>query len=560
MKNYEEMAQSVLKRRDTEIKRRRRAFLIGAPCAAAALVGVVGIGAAVTSQSRGKYLHKAVALPIASEDYNDSSLLMAANGAADTVAEDNAAEIADAIGIDGIGIDIAAVEPEQIDYTNPNVGQTNISVMYAEDLHLDSGANLDGCDFTEYTLDGLDRFYGLRFSRLSTLYPDWTVSYDKLGTYAKNYTKNDVSVHEIVSNRNTLNYTTEYGGKVTVIAQHGKFEPLSDIFAKPKVETSVPEPEVNIEYDENGNIIGMSTPGYSPEANSSAPSDDKSEYTSTINGYPAIVCAQLSEFKGTDFFVADILMSANVRIIAEDISYTKFEEILDNFTNNVEGPVRTTDNITNQDIGNNDINVLDIDEFNIPDDTIDLSDCTFDELTIEELDNHYHQHFNILKELHPDWKLSYDKLGIYYQKFNSERPVFSLAWDRNTLNYSTSSGAKITVSTGGYLFRPVSDETLTRMKPYDPSKFITEPAIADDGTQIGYLSRPIDPNDYLPEPDEGVSTVNGCEALIYRNADGNFLADIDMEFEIARITAEGLSEEEFLSILDEYTKYKIVSD
>lgn len=61
MKNYEEMAQSVLKRRDMEIKRRRRAFLIGAPCAAAVLVGVVGIGAAVASSPmRGSYLNLAV--------------------------------------------------------------------------------------------------------------------------------------------------------------------------------------------------------------------------------------------------------------------------------------------------------------------------------------------------------------------------------------------------------------------------------------------------------------------------------------------------------------------
>lgn len=562
MKNYKEMAQSVLRRREIEIKRRKRAFLIGAPCAAAVLVGAAGIGTSVAANSRSGQLQELI-------HYTSDS--NAVNGAADI----GTAEIAEAVS----SVDIAMVEPEQIDYTNPKVGQTIINITYVKELHMDNGADVDGCDFTEYTLDGLDRFYGLRFSRFSALYPEWELSYDKLGTYTKDYTENkaglDVCVHELTSNRNTLNYTTEFGGKVSVIAQLSEFEPLSPDFAGSEEDASesFPNAVMHAEYDKKGKLIRQWTQGYDPTAsrpadNANADNNKSGTYNSVINGYETAIYGQIT--KGTtsdvDFFAADIKMSSHVRIIAEGFTDEEFLIILDDFTNNVEGPVtanikpnvKPTD-YTNPNVGQNDIKVLELDEFNIPDDIsnrIDLSNFTFKEYNFDELDRNYHLRFNILKELHPDWELSHDKLGTYDETL-SDGKVLVHIWDRNTLNYTTDSCAKITVSTGGYLFQPISDETLTFMKPDDPSKFITEPAIADDGTQIGYLSRPIDPNDYLPEPDEGVSTVNGCEALIYRNADGNFLADLDMDSQTVRITAEGLSEEEFLNVLDEFTKYKM---
>ena len=546
MKNYKEMAQSVLKRRDIGIKRRRRALLIGAPCAAAVLVGVAGIGTAVAANNRGRYINPVVDIQ---------------PGPMDGFAEIGAAEgeIAEAAS----SADIAAVEPEQIDYTNPNVGQTNINVTYLEDIHLDNGANVDGCDFNEYTLDELDRFYRLRFSRLTTVYPDWEVSYDKLGTYTKDTKTDEMWSHAIVSTRNTLTYTTEYGGKVTVIVQNEQFEPLANVFAEPETETSVSEPEVHIEYDENGNVIGMSTPSYDPAASRPAdysdPDNGKSRaYNSVINGYDAAVFGQLSKDRvsGVDVYIADIEMASHVRIIAEGVTYMKFEEILDNFTNNIEGPFKVTDKITNPNVGQNEINVLEIDRFNITDESIDFSDGTFYEYTLEELDKIYNLRFNILGELHSDWKLSHDKLGAYNAEYTGHG-IFIHNPDSfctfNTLNYITSSGAKISVSVDDSFFEPISDERLTFMKLTDPSQSTSETLYDDNGNPIGYLSKPIDPN----EPDEGISTVNGCEALIYRNADGNFLAGIDMGYSCVRITAEGLSEEEFLEILDEFTKYKL---
>ncbi len=327
MKNYEQMAHDVLTRRDAEIKRRRRAFLIGAPCAAAALVGVVGIGTAVASSNRGKHINLAVTTA-------------GSGSAAD--ANSGAAEIAD--------------------------------TLRADDSSVSS-------------------------------------------------------------------------------------------------ETAIDVPEIG-----------------------------------------------------------------SIDIATED-----------------DPPVS---DYTNPNVGQNDIKVLDIDEFNIDEKPKDFSGDTFVEETLEELDRTYGLRFDILGQLHPDWELSYDKLGIYYHdSVNHEFATRGLICSRNTLNYTTSSGAKITVSAQYEVFQPISDERLTYMKPNDPSKYKEETVYDDEGNPIGILGRPIDPNDLgEPEPDEGVSTVNGYEALIYRDADGNFLADLDMMPAQVRITAEGLSEEEFLNVLDSFTR------
>lgn len=562
MKNYEEMAQSVLKRRDIEVKRRKRAFLIGAPCAAAVLAAAAGVGTVVASQSRGKYINPVVDFPPGAAEVNSS------------------AEIGEAVS----SADIAVAPAEPIDFTNPNVGQTNIHVVYAEDLHMDNGADVDGYDFNEYTLDEMDNFYGLRFNRLGDLYPEWELSHGKIGAYSRTYSETkagvDVMVHEYGPDRNTLNYTTENGGKVSVTVQRDKFEPLSPEFAVPEknTSTSIPAPEIHTEYDENGNVIGQTAAGYNPAAgrgpdpNAQPPERVNcypAEISSVINGYDAIVCGQLTkgEASDIDFFAADIDMASHVRIIAKGLSEKEFTDILDNFTNNAEAPLKTDPDApaeptgyVNPNVGQNDIKVLDLDEFNIKEKSIDLGNGTFYEYTFEELDKIYNLHFNILGELHPDWNLSHDKLGMYNIEYFGKKGYhieihdpdnFS---DCNTLNYVTGSGAAVSVSAQPEKFEPLSDEIFTDDKPDDPSKYTTETAYDDDGKPIGFLSKPIDPDNWRPDTDEGVSTVNGYEALIYRNADGNFLADLNMVYSRVRITADGMSEEEFLMILDEFTK------
>lgn len=540
MKNYEEMAQSVLKRRDIEIKRRKKAFLIGAPCAAAVLVGVAGIGTAVASQSRGKYINPVVDIAPGAAEVNSS------------------AEIGESVST----ADIAVAPDEPDDYTNPNAGINDIKVLNIDEIKQSTTVEVIGPDdFTPYKLEDLDRFYGLRFNRLGELYPNWTLSYDKLGIYRHETNDGVVASLEMYNTCNTLKYTTEKGAEIAVSAQYEKFVPVSDeMFTADKpVKISTPEPIT--EYDENGNVIGQTSPAYDPTKDPAAqPVPD--EGISTLNGYEALIYRYTVE--GLDgYFIADINMTSRVRIIAEGLSEEEFLEVIDNFTNNVEGPVEngseSTDN-AEPDAAENEIKVLDLDEFNIKEENVDPDSATFYEYTFEELNKIYGLRFNTLGELHPDWELSHDRLGTYNVEYFGKKGDVVMIHDpdnfsdRNTLNYITDNGASVTVSAQSTKFEPISDEVFTADKPDDPSKYTTETAYDNAGNPIGILSKPIDPDDWRPDADESVSTVNGHEALIYRNAEGSFLADLDMTFSRVRIAADGISEEEFLEILDEFTK------
>ncbi len=303
MKSYEEMAQNVLRRRDAALRKRKRAFLIGAPCAAAAIVAVtaVGVGAAVSANRRGRYIHPAI-----------------------DIDSDNVAVSA----VSGGG---SVVDSSPVDYTNPNAGQTKIIWLSAEKPSAGE-PELDEKDLREYTLEGLDRFYNLRFNRLGETYTDWKLSYDKLGTYRRIFEDGAAMGMEIYYTRNTLNYVTESGGKVSVSAQLEKFEPVSDERLTADKPTASPEPETKVgyEYDKDGNVIGETVAGYTPDAAASvgpAPTPDPDEGVSTVNGYEALIY-RLSDGS----FLADLDMNSRVRITAEGISDEKFLEILDNFT------------------------------------------------------------------------------------------------------------------------------------------------------------------------------------------------------------------------------------
>ncbi len=304
MKSYEQMARDVLRRRDAELKKRKRAFLIGAPCAAAAIVAAtaVGVGAAVSANRRGRYIHPAI-------DIDSDNVAVSAVSGGELV-----------------------VVSSPADYTNPNAGQTNIVWLSAEKPSAGDDPELDEKDFREYTLEGLDRFYDLRFNRLGKTYTDWKLSYDKLGVYRREFEKNGAMGMETYYTRNTLSYTTESGAKVTVSAQRGKFEPVSDERLTADKPTTSPETETKVgyEYDKDGNVIGETVAGYAPDPAASvgpAPTPDPDEGVSTVNGYEALIY-RLSDGS----FLADLDMNSRVRITAEGISDEKFLEILDNFT------------------------------------------------------------------------------------------------------------------------------------------------------------------------------------------------------------------------------------
>lgn len=401
MKNYEEMAHNVLKRRDAEIKRRKRAFLIGAPCAAAVLVGVIGVGkfAADTINERRLAVNTVVASGSEDDDFmlqvyttrrDENSSQSNSGGFAagsnidapdSTIAEKTPAysternEIGSAANSDFIGdIEIAPApeitesapensgeiapaysnsesvpattadiaidlpvdtDPFINDYTNPNSGISEIKVLDIDSIDKIRQTTiveiLEPRDFTPYTFEALDSFYGLRFNRLSELYPNWKLSYDKLGVYRREKNDGFVASLEMYNTCNTLTYTTENGATVEVSAQYEKFLPVSDEMLtadKPIKTQNSPSTEIITEYDENGNVIGMATPSYDP-GKVTKPEPD--EGVSTVNGYEALIYRYALEGY-PETFLADLDMQSRVRIMAQGLSETEFLEVLDNFT------------------------------------------------------------------------------------------------------------------------------------------------------------------------------------------------------------------------------------
>lgn len=382
MKNYEEMANNVLKRRDAEIKRRRRAFLIGAPCTAAVLVGAIGIGKFAydryderrlleIADAAGGFITQAyvtrpgesAAASTSNSSYsteiayssNGDKIGSAANSdfigdieissAPDSteIAPENSGEIAPAYSSSESvpatttdnAIDLPIdTDPPVNDYTNPNSGINDIKVLNIDSIDkIRQTAEveiIEPNDFTPYTIEALDSFYGLRFNRISELYPNWKLSYDKLGVYRREKNDGFVASLEMYNTRNTLTYTTENGATVEVSAQYEKFFPVSDEMLTADKPVKIPAPEIITEYDENGNVIGQATPAYDPTKNPAAqPVPD--EGVSTVNGYEALIYHYTLDGY-PDSFLADLDMQSRVRITAQGLSEAEFLEVLDNFT------------------------------------------------------------------------------------------------------------------------------------------------------------------------------------------------------------------------------------
>jgi len=318
MKNYEEMAQSVLNRRDTEKKRRKKAFLIGAPCAAAVLVGVVGVGTVAFANR--PHVNFLVDHPGAA----DGSGTLSDSAVVSTVAGVDKPESNPEIGTIDIAIDSKPFKP---DYTNPNSGINDIHVLEIDKINIDVNEPvLDPDDFTKYELEALDSFYGLRFNRLAECYPTWKLSHDKLGVYRRETNDGVVASLEMYHTLNTLVYTTENDAKVTVSAQYTKFIPVSSEVLTDDKPVIIPEPETYTEYDENGNVIGQVAAGYNP-GDPSRVNCYPDEGVSTVNGYEALIYRESS-----GSFLADLDMNSRVRITAEGLSEEEFLEVLDNFT------------------------------------------------------------------------------------------------------------------------------------------------------------------------------------------------------------------------------------
>lgn len=232
------------------------------------------------------------------------------------------------ISASGIGekefLDIVREYLSYPDFKSSEPGNTNTAVIDVDAFNVDEPVVTDPNELREMTMNAVNRFFNVELDRLTIIHPEWTESHGKLGIYR--HEEND-GVTASVSNYytiNTINYVTEKGNKISVSVQHGKFAPVSDETFTEDKPVSLPATSVITEYDENGNIIGQTTPGFNPDF-VIKPSPDKN--ASTINGYEALI---YRDANGN--FIADIAMRSRVRITAEGVTESEFLKILDEFT------------------------------------------------------------------------------------------------------------------------------------------------------------------------------------------------------------------------------------
>lgn len=557
MKNYEEMAQSVLKRRDTEIKRRRRAFLIGAPCAAAALVGVVGIGAAVASQSRGDQLSALI------NYYNDT---LGAGSPLSTLPEYSTA----ASVIAEIATEVATVSPD------PYEGN-DIKVLDIDKFPIAERVDRSSMTFFEYDLEELGFYYGLDLNRLGDLHPNWKMSHDKLGLYNVKFeviggdlriTLCGVEEYDV----NTLNYTTDSGALITVSAKQGKFESVSkEVFTHDKP-TDPSKFTSETTYDENGNPDG--TMVYPIDPNDWRPETD--EGVSTVNGYEALI------YRDADGnFLADIDIASRVRITAEGLSEKEFIEVLDSFTERTDSDIAIdvpaeneppVNIYANPNVGDTKKVITYIDHSEPQDKPNDLDENDFTPYSLEQLDSFYSLRFNCLGELYPSWTLSYGKLGMYRHEENDGFVAsLKLVGTLNTLDYTTENGGKVSVSAQyeEFAMPMIGDHIATFKKNITPVYPEVKYEYDEDGNIIGASTSAYDPTSNTSAPyvegetnpdtgDAAWSKINGYDALIVavlndENKVDHYTAYIKMASYV-RITAYNTDQFMFEEILDNFTK------
>ena len=330
MKTSEQMTKEVLARRDKEIKdnaaKRRRMLMIGAPCLTALFIAAaIGIDSAFPIRKH--YIHDLLAREEnsgagyfssgAAWSGNDS-MVYNSSGAPNEMTSGPEIFTSDA---DSSYNTSAWAEPVEPDFTNPKSGQNDIHVIEVGAFNIEEPTINDPLDLRTYTMEGLYTYYGIEFDRLTKLHSSWGLQHEPLGIYARQTAGDGYLSLTMYCTRNTLNYTTDKGARITVSAQLGKFDPLSfEQFAKDKPYTpTLPKPY----SDPAGSYGGVA--GYNPAADPNRPTND--EGVSLLNGYDAYI---YRDYKGN--FAADIDMGARVRITAIGLSEEEFLNILDEYT------------------------------------------------------------------------------------------------------------------------------------------------------------------------------------------------------------------------------------
>lgn len=471
MKTYEEMARDVLRRRDEELlkiqqtsqnnappeivypgKIKKRSWLpkIAIPCAAAVLVGTVGVTVwKNTQQTRGKYFHQAVA-------ELESGSSPAYSG------------------------DIAFTDAPSIAYNIYNGGATIININEADEWLVYHLPDLMEEDFRAINYN-INNYYGMEFDRLSRVFPDWESKHEPFRTYEHDENDGVVASHKIIFTANVIEYTTGDGGTVSVGAS------LIEKYASAEVENAK---------------------------------------ASVVNGFDAMIY----KIPSGEYSVDLTMGNTNVTIRTVGVDEEEFLNILDVYT----AADKISDNEHNQTMEDKIVILDEAPDFiktnslpfslAIESDENILVGSELIRYSMSELNDLYGINFGCLSELHPDWLKMYTErnLGIYvhdYDGITTEDMASSggraIVWTKNTLGYYTSDKVRIPISLSAMIYTS-SDE------------------------------------------DIGSSLVNGYDAVIFRKRgnyedDVNYGAAVQMNGTLVFITAELLSEDEFIDLVREYT-------
>lgn len=507
MKTYEEMARDVLKRRDEELQKMQSSqktnnyTMFNAPPEVVypAAPKKLGLLPKIAIPCTAAVLVGAVGLTVwRNSPYRGD---YKGNTVVSGDAENELANLA-------VGVADIAQETNSVvgSITPAAARETKIKILNRE-YHIDTSQDVapvidEHCKFEALTFDELNKMYGIEFNKLGRLHGDWNESYDRLGRVAREMpgitTESYAATgsREVLSTCNTLKYETPNGATVDVSAELGTIPDLS--------------------------YFELSEDDYS-----------------VLNGYRALVMR--ANYEGRTLYGAAIQMDrAFVQISVDGLSEEEFKQVLCEYTGAV---VSNEERNGEQDIIIHDTMPEKFKEIN----PFSVLVCgnLFDDLTFEPyadakcIGYFYGIDFDRLTRLHSDWNEGHGDFGIYSRTTDDGYAVsYKIVWTRNRISYELPNGAVLNVEAErGNLIDLISDITL------DIAAY---------------------------------STINGFPAMIYRDGDvsagevyddkeypnngAKFGAVIQMGKAVVHISSAGLSEEEFLNVLSEYTVAQASND
>lgn len=418
MKTYEEMARDVLRRRDEELsnitqasqlqsqinpppevvypaapkKRGKLGLLpkIAIPCAAAVLVGTVGVS--VWKNVRGRQSPNQMQGIAAEYDSN--------NTPNNTPAADENGDV----------LQLAHEDRESI-YKG---GKTEICINEVEDWDIYNIPVLLGEDFCPLDDDMINTYYGFEFDRLSRVFPEWESEHDPFGTYAHDEDDGFAASHRIIYTTNVIHYTN----KASLVAVAASITPRYDSATVENAKPSVINGFDAMVYSRIGEL-------------------DEMQYAADIEMGIAQVQIHAVNVSKEEFL--NIL----------DVYTAPDKDSEDNQNNNQNQTMEDKIVVYN---GLPDF-IGGVPPYEpVYTDYSDTEGVTWRWYSEEELNALYGLNFMCFSELHPDWKKFYDELsfGVYYNvddhAIGGDIPQNrEIVGTRNYVAYSTSEGNAVTI-------------------------------------------------------------------------------------------------------------------